>query len=548
MAVTNPGVVYTPADVAGPMVELALAPLVAGKTVEQILELRIGDPAVGEGAFLIEVIRVLSAAAGIAKREVAARCLRGADIDPRAMEIARHTVEGFVGARVPELRDHLRVGDSLAIDWPLCDAMVGNPPYIRQERLGAIKQTLRAFASYDGVADLYVYFIELAHRAVRQGGRYCLVVPNKWMSASYGRALRSFLARQASVERVVDFERGLFPGADAFPCIIAGTVGGALPGPIRASRAATMPVSVALARSGVPHARARWGADPWHIDAPGDGAVAERIAARWPALGDVIGPPSRGLVTGCNRAFEIDRATRDALGDSELVRPFLKGRDVRRWRPALTDRYVIAIGRGDVPPAPLLAHLTAFRDALEPGCGRKPGAYKWYELQDPIVPLAVSRAPRLFYQDIQTQPACCLDSDGTFAPDTTVWALPTDDHFVLAVLNSQLYGWYSRRRFPPALNGAVRPKRAYMRAFPLAEPSSDLRARIAQLVAAQLAEPTPERDAKLNALVYEAYELSQTQIALISAQPVPAVVRPASRRDVRRPAVKSSDAGLRRQR
>lgn len=554
------GVVYTPSHVAGPMVELALAPLIEGKTAAEILSLKICDPAIGEGAFLIEIVRVLSAAIGGAKREVAARCLRGVDIDPRAVRTARRAVERFVGASVPELQDHLRVGDALAsaappragaqrFTWPICDALVGNPPYIRQERLGAVKQSLREFASYHGTADLYVYFVELAHRVVRPGGRYCLIIPNKWMSAGYGRSLRAFLAQQASLERIIDFEAGLFPDAHAFPCVIAGTVGGGFRGPIYASRSAAPPgdsakspsrevpkaiatgdlprapksarqwsagsVAEALAQRGAPHSRERWRAGPWHIEAADDLAFVEALIARWPSLGNVIGAPARGLVTGCNRAFVVDSKTRATLGDTSLVRPLLKGRNVKRWRAAPSDRYIIAIDRGVVPPPQLLAHLAKFRDALEPGSGRKPGAYKWYELQDPIGPLAASCAPRLFYQDIQTQPACCLDSEGVFAPDTTVWTLPTGDRFVLAVLNSTLYGWYARRRFPPALHGAVRPKRAYMLSFPLAQPPVDLRVQIDNLVAQQLEAPDPQRDDQLNALIFEAYQLTQRQVGLV---------------------------------
>jgi len=94
-------------------------------------------------------------------------------------------------------------------------------------------------------------------------------------------------------------------------------------------------------------------------------------------------------------------------------------------------------------------------------------------------------------------------------PDTTVWILPTADRFVLAVLNSKLYGWYARHRFPPALNGAVRPKLEYMRRFPLAIPAPDLCARVTALVNAQLAEIDPARDLELDELVCDAYELSR---------------------------------------
>ena len=126
-----------------------LAPLLSRT---DLLALRICDPAVGEGAYLIEIVRVLGealAARGMpldrARRLVAERCVHGVDIDARAVAAAHVAVESFVGARVPALREHLRVGDALAIDWKVrFDALVGNPPYVRQELLAnkaAINQT-----------------------------------------------------------------------------------------------------------------------------------------------------------------------------------------------------------------------------------------------------------------------------------------------------------------------------------------------------------------------------------------------------------------------
>jgi hypothetical protein len=500
------GVVYTPRDVCEPMVRLALAPLVDG----DILSLRVCDPAIGEGAFLVEIVRVLAERLGghDARRRVAEHCIYGVDIDPYAVASARAAVEEFVGARVPALAEHLRVADALACEWPhTFDAVVANPPYIRQE-LVENKARLRSFEVYDGVADLYVYFVELAHRI---GQRFCIVMPNKWMTAAYGRPLRAYLAARGSVEGVIDFEHGLFADADAFPCIMWGTSSGAT-APLRAGRAKP-PIAGAL-DSGAVHERARWQSEPWHIDSPDDAAVLDRVARTCRPLGELVGQPSRGVVTGCNRAFVITREQRDALG-SDLVRPFVKGRDIRRWRAAEIDRYILLVDRGTELTPAIREHLLQFRDVLEPKPprhqgewnGRKPGSYKWYELQDPVVPLAKSRAPRLFYQDIQSAPAACLDLTGELVPDTTVWILPTADRFILALLNSAFYAWYARRRFPPALNGAVRPKLEYMRGLPVAAPRPALREKIIQLVDEQLAGAS--HDAELDHLVDEAYDLQR---------------------------------------
>lgn len=499
------GVVYTPRDVCEPMVRLALAPFAN----RDVLSLRVCDPAIGEGAFLVEIVRVLAERLGgqDARKRVAERCIYGVDIDPRAVAAARAAVEAFVGAPLPALADHLRVADALACDWPHpFDAVVANPPYIRQELL-ANKSRLRAFDVYDGVADLYVYFVELAHRISR---RFCVVMPNKWMTAAYGRPLRAYLSSRGSLEGVIDFEHGLFRDADAFPCIVWGTSDGATT-PLRAGKARP-PIADALG-SGIEHDRTRWQTQPWHIDAPDDAAIMDRIARRYPPLGSLVGQPSRGVVTGCNRAFVISREERDALGETDLVRPFIKGRDIRRWRPAEIERYLLLIDRGTELTPAIRKHLARFRDALEPKPpghrgdwhGRKPGSYKWYELQDPVVPLAKSRAPRLFYQDIQSAPAACIDLTGDRVPDTTVWILPTADRFILALLNSAFYAWYARRRFPPALNGAVRPKLEYMRALPIAEPRPALRAKIERLVDEQLAGAS--HDTELDQLIDEAYDL-----------------------------------------
>lgn len=530
-----PGVVYTPREVCEPMVRRALEPLVRGRSRDELLALRVCDPAIGEGAFLIEIVRMLGDLIG--DRRAAARCLVGVDVDPHAVARARAAVQAFVGAPV-EL--DLRVGDALAIDWEPVDALVANPPYVRQELLAREKPALRRYQAYDGVADLYVYFVELAHRIVRPGGRYCLVVPNKWLTAAYGRKLRALLDREHSLEGIVDFGRGLFGDADAFPCIVWGTVAGTAEH-IHAARVADVPVARALDEA-APVARARW---RWHLDPPHEARLLDRLAAL-PTLADVVPEkPSRGVVTGLNRAFVIDRATADALGPSPLIRPFIKGRDLRRWRPAGADRYILLIDRGTEPPPAIREHLARFRDALEPGTGRKPGRYRWFELQDPVVPLAKAKGPRLFYQDIQTTPQCCLDETGELVPDTTVWILPSRDLYLLALLNSPLYAWYARRRFPPALNGAVRPKLEYMRALPVASPSPSLRARIEAAVGEQLA--GEDREAELAELVADAYDLTRDERAL-TAGPAPRSVRSAAAPPAASPRTRRSYTAARRPR
>ncbi|MEO7019020.1 MAG: N-6 DNA methylase, partial [Ktedonobacteraceae bacterium] len=103
------------------------------------------------------------------------------------------------------------------------DAVLGNPPYVRQEELGPFKAYFAATYSetYDGMADLYVYFYQQGLRLTRAGGRMSYIVTNKWMRAGYGQPLRTYFAQEGALERIIDFGHApIFEDAEVFPCIL----------------------------------------------------------------------------------------------------------------------------------------------------------------------------------------------------------------------------------------------------------------------------------------------------------------------------------------
>ncbi len=130
------GTFYTPQPLAEFVVRRTLAPLVAGASTDQILALRVVDPAMGSGAFLVAACRYLASAyaralveegrlaeadltddahAGI-RRLVAERCLAGVDFNPVAVQLARLSLwlTSLAGGKPLGFLDHrLRVGNSL---------------------------------------------------------------------------------------------------------------------------------------------------------------------------------------------------------------------------------------------------------------------------------------------------------------------------------------------------------------------------------------------------------------------------------------------------
>ena len=290
---------------------------------------RLLDPACGSGAFLVEAFDQLYAAYESANdrladlrgsrtlfdpdRQILQNNLYGVDLNGEAVEICRLSLWIKTAQRGKELTalDHtIRVGNSVvddpavhprAFDWRAAfpevfddgsdgggfDVVVGNPPYVRQELLGPIKPHLeRRFASYHGMADLYVYFYELGLRVLRSGGRLSLVVTNKWLKAGYAEPLRRHLAEHAWVESLVDFghAKQIFEDADVFPCILVAkkpAEGQEPPTP----RAAVIPreqlriddLGRQIAEEGHPVGREQLGADAWQLDPPGAAALLLRV-------------------------------------------------------------------------------------------------------------------------------------------------------------------------------------------------------------------------------------------------------------------------------
>lgn len=201
---------YTPRALAEAVVRGTLAPLLAGGDSDAVVALRVCDPSMGAGAFLIATCRQLSEALSLrwraegraktdrdARREVASRCVYGVDLDGFAVELARRALWLWVcDASLPiTFADGaLREGDSLvgpSLDFEDVargggfDALVGNPPWVSYAGRAAQpldpslrRHYLAQYASFHGYRNLQAMFVERAATVARPSGRLGLVLPS----------------------------------------------------------------------------------------------------------------------------------------------------------------------------------------------------------------------------------------------------------------------------------------------------------------------------------------------------------------------------------
>lgn len=506
---------------------------------DELGRVRVLDPACGSGAFLIEAFDQLHTVYEVSNdrleelrgsrslfdpdKQILQQNLFGVDLNEEAIEICRLSLWIKTAARGKMLTslDHtIRVGNSVvsdpavhprAFDWQAAfpevfasggfDVVVGNPPYVRQEWLGAIKPYLQAsYRAFHGMADLYVYFFERGCHLLNAGGRLSFVVTNKWMKTGYGEPLRRYFAENVWTESVVDFghAKQIFEDADVFPSIIV------LRKPTNASKPLTVRVCTIpreqlrvddltqqITDEGSDAACEQLGIDAWQLEPSGVNQLLKRIEASGTPLSAFVGiGPKRGVVTGCNDAFLIDDATKKQLvasdpNSQEILMPFLRGQDLGRWSSDWPGMWMIFTRRGiDIEKYPAVkSYLEKFKVKLEPKPqewdggdwqGRKPGKYQWYEIQDSIEYWRDFAKPKIVYQDIAWRPNFSLDRLGRMSSNT-VHFLACDDTWILSVLNSPIAWWFSWRTAQHGKDEALRLFTVFIERFPIPTPSVEQR-------------------------------------------------------------------------
>ncbi len=205
------GVYYTPEGVVNRLSELALDGI--GDRVPGGTPLRICDPAMGVGAFLLGVAERL-VGLGYRPSEVVERCLWGADIDELAVAVAEAALYIWAAEQGdPPAGGNLAVADSL-LDGPRAwgsegagfDAVVGNPPFQNQLQSSTARQQperLALRARLGPVARAYTdaatLFLVQAVQMAAEGGRVVLVMPQSFLTARDAGAARRQILEEAEL-------------------------------------------------------------------------------------------------------------------------------------------------------------------------------------------------------------------------------------------------------------------------------------------------------------------------------------------------------------
>jgi hypothetical protein len=342
------------------------------------------------------------------------------------------------------------------------DAVIGNPPYIRMESFKNLKDYLKTnYVSYDERSDLYVYFIEKEHKLLNNSGRFGMIVSNKFLRANYGEPLRNFLCENAAIERVVDFA-GLpvFKGATVRTIVLITSRKGEnkrvtlysppmLSTQFNAVEGGSLFVDQAIADITYEVKSDALARSVWSFSNMAADDLLNRLKTLCaPLIKYCDGQIYMGIKSGLTAAFVIDEATRARIvkgngKEGDIIKPFLNGRDVRRYFIDYKQNYLIYTYHGiDINKYPAVEqHLKAFKERLT----KRATKQQWYELQQPQHNFSkYMDEPKIIFPDIATSPRFALDEGGYYSSNTTYF-IPRRDLYLLGLLNSSLGCFYFKR-------------------------------------------------------------------------------------------------------
>ncbi|WP_234572358.1 type IIG restriction enzyme/methyltransferase [Rhodohalobacter sp. 614A] len=417
------------------------------------------------------------------------------------------------------------------------DVVIGNPPYVRQEALGDLKPFLKThFDVYAGTADLYAYFIEQGVKLLRENGYFHYIVANKWMRANYGKPLRTWM-QQRQITAITDFgDLPVFEEATTYPCLLEIRKTDH-PTVFKAFEVESLPVEnfeVLEEENGFEVDATKLSEEGWSLVPIETQRLLEKLKEAGTPLGEYVeGKIFYGIKTGLNKAFVIDEETKDRLiaedaSSAELIKPFLAGRDIKRYQVPEPENYLIFTRRGieiDKYPA-VKKYLEGFKEQLKPRPkdipgsewpGRKPGSYKWYEIQDAVDYYEEFEKPKIIYPNICKQPEYTYDDENKYT-NQKCFIISLDDKFLLGYMNSTLVYFLYDLILPKLRGDYYEPSYVFLKDFPVPKKSEKLTTLVDEILITKKQNPeadTGKLEAEIDRLVYELYGLSEEEIEIV---------------------------------
>lgn len=353
------------------------------------------------------------------------------------------------------------------------DIVIGNPPYIQlQKDSGKLANLYEAqnYNSFAKTGDIYCLFYEKGCNLLNSTGRLCFITSNKWMRAGYGEKLRDYFAKNVNPKLLVDFAGvKVFESATVDTNILLFEKG--------KNEGKTLScTTTTLTKDGLSNLSdfvkqnscdcSFTTKESWVILSPIEQSIKKKIESTGVPLKDWDISINYGIKTGFNDAFIISGEKREEILNNcktkeerkktdDLIRPILRGRDIKRYSYEYADLYLIATFPSkhyDIEEYPAVKEylLTFGMERLEQTGkeykkngekikARKKTNNKWFETQDSISYWDEFFQPHIGYCEIGIEMDACMIESGIFINNKIYMVTGNHLEFLILFFNSRLF-------------------------------------------------------------------------------------------------------------
>ena len=429
------------------------------------------------------------------------------------------------------------------------DIVIGNPPYIQLQNNGGELAKLYencGYSTFDRKGDIYCLFYERGWQLLKKGGHLCYITSNKWMRAGYGEKTRDFLANNTNPILLIDFAGvKIFESATVDTNILLFSKSSNQHKTVCAVTNKQNKDSVKKLSDFVQQQNSICDfshSDSWTILSPIEQSIKRKIEKVGTPLKDWDIQINYGIKTGFNEAFIISTEKREEIlancqtederkKTAELIRPILRGRDIKRYGYEWAELWLIAIFPSrhyniDEYPA-IKQYLLSFGIERLEQTGkthlvngdkvkaRKRTSNKWFETQDSISYWEDFSKPKIIYPNMTKYMPFVFDNEMYLTNQKCFIITGKYVAYLTAFFNSSLFKYCFRDSFPELQGGTRELSKIFFDKIPVYEVSDAQNLQFQDAVEDIQKEYTKQKAQRIDSMLFDLYNLSSEERATI---------------------------------
>ena len=432
------------------------------------------------------------------------------------------------------------------------DIVIGNPPYIRQEKIKALKKIIetlnkekqnnKVYQTYNGTADIYVYFYERGFNLLKDNGILTFITSNKWTRAKYGINLRKFLLEKTNILNYIDFN-----GVRVFSNVTVDT------SILTFKKSSTNNSKLLYCQVDETYKENLYkfiqkhsfyikqkdlSVDSFTFLSPQELKIKKQVEKIGSPLKDWDVNINYGIKTGFNKAFIIDENTKEKLiqedpKSAEIIKPLLRGRDIKKYSYEFANLYIIIAKYKsneflEIDYPAIYNYLLKYKDKLSKRgqCTNRggKGQHHWLELDNNPTDdyLNQFEKEKIIYSEIVQKPQFHLDNENFYIEATAFIMSGKNLKYIIALLNSKPVTYFFRNFYMGTElgNKGFRYKKAFLQKLPIPKISEEEQKPFIQKVDKIIKlkkenKSTEELEKQIDELVYKLYKLTPEDIEII---------------------------------